>query len=123
METVSYPLAQQLKKAGFPQPEPVRGQTWHTNPIQPVKVGGSTGQAGEVWITTSSSNWPVKKEILQAACAYAPTHEELQQEIKALSIPTNSQVVGSSASADELAEIWMEMKEQGERSRQRYLSV
>ena len=113
METVSYHLALKLKQTGFLQPLPVKGQIWHTNPIQPVKIGGSTGQPGEVWIATSSSNWPVAPDVLQASSAFAPTREDLQREI-ALIAPANlRQVALSAVSADELAELWLEIKEKG----------
>ncbi|MEO6037975.1 MAG: hypothetical protein ABIQ93_06130 [Saprospiraceae bacterium] len=118
MEIVSYHLAQKLKQTGFPQPEPKKGQTWHTNPIQPVKVGGSTALAGEVWIGTSRSNWPITVEVLQASSAFAPTREDLQMELAVL-LPAGIRPAQTPASADELAELWLEMKEQGERVRQR----
>jgi len=113
METVSYFLAQKLKKAGFPQPLPLNGQIWHTNPIQPVRVGGSTGQANEVWIGSSSSNWPVTPEVLQASSAFAPTREDLQREI-VLVMPAGLRPhFEGTISADELAEMWLEMRNGG----------
>ena len=75
---VTFETAQRLKEAGFPQPEPERGQVWYNETGEEYFITNTGGACVDY---ACGDYWYVDRSLSADGCVFAPTATDILQNL------------------------------------------